>query len=70
LELIIFNYQSLKYFKNSVVNKMGWNIGSEAREIDSKSLKERLKIEKTTIKRIGFAVLFYFVTMVIFSIVI
>jgi len=49
---------------------MGWNIGSEAREIDSKSLKERLKIEKTTIKRIGFAVLFYFVTMVIFSIVI
>jgi hypothetical protein len=49
---------------------MGWDIGSEAREIESKSMKERLKLEKTSIKKVIFAFIFYFVMMIIFSIVI
>ncbi len=46
---------------------MEWNIGKKAREIDSKSLKERLKVEKRTIKRIIIAFCFYILIMIILA---
>jgi len=45
---------------------IGWDIGKEARELDEKSILERMKIEKHSIKKIVIALLFYFSTMILF----
>lgn len=47
---------------------LDWEIGKEASELDSKPLKERMKIEKSSIKKIGIAFIFYSITMVLFYI--
>ena len=43
-----------------------WEIGKEARELDNKSMKERMKIEGRSIKKIVIALIFYSLTMIIF----
>ncbi len=42
-----------------------WEIGKEARELDEKPISERLKIEKSSKKKIGVAFIFYSIIMVI-----
>lgn len=41
-------------------------VGKEARELDEKPIKERMKIEKRSIKRIGYALIIYSLTMILF----
>ncbi|MFX0024683.1 MAG: hypothetical protein ACFE9S_20415 [Candidatus Hermodarchaeota archaeon] len=43
-----------------------WEIGKEAQELDEKPIKERMKIERNSIKRVGYALILYFITMVLF----
>ncbi|MFX1364538.1 MAG: hypothetical protein ACFFCE_11940 [Promethearchaeota archaeon] len=43
-----------------------WEIGKEARELDEKSILERAKIEKRSIKRIIIAFICYILTMILF----
>jgi hypothetical protein len=43
-----------------------WNVGKEAQELDDKPIIERLKIEGRSIKRIGYALIIYFLTMILF----
>ncbi len=43
-----------------------WEIGKEAKELDQKSILERIKIEKRSIKRIIGALLIYCFTMILF----
>ncbi|UCC20668.1 MAG: hypothetical protein JSV62_05095 [Promethearchaeota archaeon] len=45
---------------------IGWEVGKEARELDEKSIKERAKIEGRSIKRVGYALIFYSLIMTIF----
>ncbi|MDX1799059.1 MAG: hypothetical protein R3255_10455 [Candidatus Lokiarchaeia archaeon] len=47
---------------------VSWEIGREARELDTKPIKERLRIERRSIKRIGYAIIFYSIIMFIFYI--
>ncbi len=42
------------------------NIGNEAKTLDQKSLKERMKIKKRTWHKILLAILVYFLIMVLF----
>lgn len=46
---------------------IGWEIGKEAQELDDKSFKERMKIERRSIKRVGFALILYSITMLLFN---
>ncbi|MFX1437660.1 MAG: hypothetical protein ACFFAA_10785 [Promethearchaeota archaeon] len=43
-----------------------WEVGKEAQELDQKPFKERMKIEGRSIKRIGFALIIYIITMILF----
>jgi hypothetical protein len=43
-----------------------WEIGKEARELDEKTIIERMKIEKRSIKRLAGAFVIYFLTMTSF----
>ena len=43
-----------------------WEIGKEARDLDEKTISERMKIEKRSIKRLAGAVVIYFLTMISF----
>ncbi len=43
-----------------------WEIGKEARELDEKSISERMKIERRSIKRLAGAFVIYFLTMLSF----
>ena len=43
-----------------------WEIGKEARDLDEKTIFERMKIERRSIKRLGGAFAIYFLTMVSF----
>jgi len=43
-----------------------WEIGKEARELDEKSISERMKIERRSIKRLAGALVIYFLTMASF----
>ncbi|MFX0070917.1 MAG: hypothetical protein ACFFAO_07490 [Candidatus Hermodarchaeota archaeon] len=43
-----------------------WNIGSEARKLDEKSIKERMKIEGRSVKKIFIALLIYACVLTIF----
>ncbi|MFX1304456.1 MAG: hypothetical protein ACFE9X_13960 [Promethearchaeota archaeon] len=43
-----------------------WEIGKEARELDEKPILERLKVEKSSKKKIGIALLCYFLVMIFF----
>jgi len=45
---------------------IGWEIGKEAQELDEKSFKERMKIERRSIKRVGFALVLYSIIMILF----
>lgn len=45
---------------------ISWEVGKEARELDKKPLKERMKIERRSIKRVGYALIFYSVIMIFF----
>ena len=46
-----------------------YKIGEEAREIDNLSMKERMKISKTSIYKFFGAIMIYFVIMILFSLV-
>lgn len=41
-------------------------IGSEAKRLDERHIRERMKLERNTIKKILFAILFYILIMLIF----
>lgn len=43
-----------------------WEIGKEAKELDEKPIFEKMKIEKRSIKKVAGALLFYFLTMILF----
>lgn len=43
-----------------------WEIGKEARELDKRPIKERLRVEKRSIMKVSVALLFYFFIMVLF----
>ncbi|MFX1312725.1 MAG: hypothetical protein ACFFHD_08950 [Promethearchaeota archaeon] len=43
-----------------------WEIGKEAKELDQKSISERVKIEKRSIKRIIVALCVYGITITLF----
>ena len=43
-----------------------WEIGKEARDLDKKSISERMKIERRSIKRLAGAIVIYFLTMISF----
>lgn len=43
-----------------------WEIGKEARELDEKPITERLKVEKSSKKKIGIALICYSLIMVFF----
>jgi hypothetical protein len=43
-----------------------WEIGKEARELDEKPIKERMRVEKNSIMKLSVAFVFYFVVMVLF----
>ncbi|MFX1315958.1 MAG: hypothetical protein ACFE9T_08850 [Promethearchaeota archaeon] len=45
-----------------------WEIGIEARKLDDKHISERIKLERKSFKKIVGAVLIYFITMLLFSI--
>ena len=45
-----------------------WNIGKEARFLDEKSVKERMKIEGRSIKKIFVAFLIYIAVMTLFMV--
>jgi hypothetical protein len=44
-----------------------WEIGKEAKELDQKSIVERIKIEKRSIKKIIGALFIYSIIMILFS---
>jgi hypothetical protein len=46
-----------------------YQIGKEAKELDEKKVVERMKLEKKTLIKIGFALIFYFVMMGILTII-
>ena len=48
---------------------MTWDIGKEAKELDEKSIKERVKIGRRSIVKIVVAIGIYFLTMYIFWLV-
>ena len=50
--------------------KKEWKIGQEAIELDTKSITERMKIERTTVKKWISSIGIYFLIMVILSLVI
>lgn len=43
-----------------------WNIGNEAKQLDEKSIKERMKIEGRSVKKIFMALLIYVFFLTIF----
>ncbi|MFX0040226.1 MAG: hypothetical protein ACFFAB_12875 [Candidatus Heimdallarchaeota archaeon] len=43
-----------------------WEVGKEAQELDEKPIKERMKIERRSVKRIGYALIIYSISMIIF----
>ena len=45
-----------------------WNIGKEARLLDEKSIKERMKIEGRSIKKIFVTLLIYVAVMTVFMV--
>jgi hypothetical protein len=45
---------------------IGWEIGKEARELDEKPISERLKVERSSKRKIGIAVFCYSLIMVFF----
>lgn len=45
-----------------------WEIGKKAKEMDEKSINERMKLKKRSIKRIIGALIIYFITMFLFYI--
>ncbi|MFX1380651.1 MAG: hypothetical protein ACFFA4_16330 [Promethearchaeota archaeon] len=47
---------------------LSWEVGKEARELDKKSIKERMKVEGRSVKRVGYAMVFYSIMMVLFYI--
>ncbi len=44
-----------------------WEIGNEARELDNMPIKERMKIEGRSIKRVAYALIFYSLIMILFN---
>jgi len=49
-----------------MINKNFKDIGKNARELDRKSISERVKLSKHSIKKVIFAVFFYFTIMTFF----
>jgi hypothetical protein len=47
---------------------ISWEVGKEARELDKKPIKERLRVERRSIRRVGYAMILYSITMVLFYI--
>ncbi len=45
---------------------LDWEIGKEARELDEKPILERAKIEKSSLKKIIIALIYYSITMLLF----
>jgi len=45
---------------------ISWEVGKEAQELDKKPIKERMKVEWRSIKRVGYALICYSITMVLF----
>ncbi|MFX1259764.1 MAG: hypothetical protein ACFFAN_18080 [Promethearchaeota archaeon] len=43
-----------------------WNIGNEAKLLDEKSIKERMKIEGRSVKKMFVALLIYIAVMTLF----
>jgi len=43
-----------------------WEIGKEAKELDEKPISERIRVERKSIKKIGYAMIFYSIVMVLF----
>ncbi|NVM44383.1 MAG: hypothetical protein HWN79_05655 [Candidatus Lokiarchaeota archaeon] len=43
-----------------------WDIGQKARELDEKSISERVKIERHSIKRVAGALFIYFLIILSF----
>jgi hypothetical protein len=43
-----------------------WDVGKEAQELDDKPIIERIKVEGRSIKRIGYALIIYSLTMILF----
>lgn len=43
-------------------------IGKEAKDLDQRSMRERMKLEKDSLIKIGFAIIFYIIMMVLFAI--
>lgn len=48
---------------------MEWKIGEQAKKMDEKSIKERMKIERSSLKKILGALVIYFVVMGIFALI-
>ncbi|MGQ4875512.1 MAG: hypothetical protein ACTSVV_05665 [Promethearchaeota archaeon] len=47
---------------------MEWNIGTKAKQLDQKSISERLRIEKRSIRKMFVALGIYFIFIGIFTI--
>ena len=43
-----------------------WEIGTEAQELDKKPIKERMRIERRSIMRVGYALIVYSLVMILF----
>lgn len=43
-----------------------WEIGKEARELDERPIKERVRIKKRSLMKLSIALLFYCIVMVLF----
>ncbi len=47
---------------------MDWDIGQKAKELDEKTISERVKVDKRSLKKVMLAFLFYFLIMIAFYI--
>jgi len=47
---------------------ISWEVGKEAQELDKKPIKERIRVEGSSLKRVGYALIIYSLTMVLFYI--
>jgi hypothetical protein len=43
-----------------------WDIGEEAKKLDEKPIIERLKLGKRSLKKMGYALIFYSLIMILF----
>lgn len=43
-----------------------WEIGKEAQELDTKTIRERMKIQRCSINKIVIAISFYLLIMIMF----